>query len=719
MAILTLFLLQCTQIAGTSDETSTRSARILNPDLSPASGVKVQLFASGDSSLVPDTVVYTNNNGVCYFSVGKGYYNIWAERDSLNAFSDSLNKNSGEADTLVLKKNGSVSGIVRMQPGDDPRTVYIAVLGTYKYCNVDDEGRFTLNGLAQGDYTLRLVSTLADYTPTFKEISCVSDSSLELSDTIDMVYSGIPSVGNISTRFDSITGTAVISWEKSTYPLIDRYMVYRTSSVVPYAERVFIGTVSDTIFIDSGAYTLSPGAARYSVSILSRTGQEGRDYTSADIDLIEPRSLLNLLVPQSGTSIQKRDSVLFIWRKVPGAQNYQLLLTGDYYSRDTLALISTADTQVTLSSLSAGAHYWKIRAQSRSALYGPWSEVLNFGLGVLTMKLGEPGFYSGHTIMTGLQDGAIVLSSSNNGKNASVLMIDTVGQVTWEAPVIHPAGRELYGHGVLKTNGGVISSFCSYANGLADSSVLIKLSTTGNEVWRKNVKFVSNLQTSPEKGTIYAVHEREISTFDPSGELIEIYALPVDSVEMAVPSGDSTLVLGLNSMNSLQIKQLRLGGEVSTMQNSHSVIGSIPFAGWPESDGSAVLGFKENAGSFKFFNIGIDGAVNQIGSWSGSPVFWDKYHSTVAVFTVSYSDECRNVLNLFNENFSSSQMQMGKCVQNWGEKEYILSAKGCAVQGESNLMILVGISENHNQQTYLMRFPIGSRPYFPYPLVAD
>lgn len=284
VVLLSLLLFSCTQITGTSDETSTRVARVLNQDLSPASGVEVQLFASGDSSLTPDTIIHTDEDGYCRFHTAKEYYDLWAESDSFAAFEDSVyGQNDGTDPTLVLKKSGSVSGVVRMQPGDDPLSVYVKVLGTYKYCNVNADGQFTLNGLAQGDYTLLLVSTLPDYTPTFKEVTCFADSAVVLDDTVDMTYSGVPFVQGIVAEYDSITGETTISWNKSSYQFLDRYIIYLRSDEGPFSDRTRIGMTTDSFFVDTTAAFLasSTDGVRYSVSILSLDGTEGSAFATA------------------------------------------------------------------------------------------------------------------------------------------------------------------------------------------------------------------------------------------------------------------------------------------------------------------------------------------------------------------------------------------------------------------------------------------------------
>ncbi len=731
IAAIAMLMFQCsTQITGTSDETSTRSARVFNQDLTPAAGVKVKLFKSGDSSLVPDTTVFTDAQGRCSFHADKNrYYNIWAEDDSLSAFRDSVVGQSEGTDTLVLKKNGSVSGVIRMQPGDDPRTVYITVLGTYKYCNVNDEGGFTLAGLAQGDYTLRLVSTLADYTPTFEEISCISDSAVVLSDTLEMVYSGIPAVRNITARFDSVTGAAMVSWKKSTYPMWDRYIIYRRSSDAPYIEKMHVGTTTDTFFIDSTASGMSEitSRVRYSVSILSLSGEQGRAFISADVNITDPKLLLNQHAPLNGTSVQREGPVHFSWATVAGAEEYQLLLTGDYLFTDTLALISTEDTVASVPSLSDGAYHWKIRALGENGGYGPWSEAWVFGRGVLTMKFGEPGQYTGKAVMSGVQDGAVVLSSANYQNDASVMMVDTTGQVVWNAAVRHAGGCPLTAHRILKVDDGILGLLHSVGCEENDSSVIVKMDYFGNEIWRANMQYVSDMQISPENDAVFVVGKEEIVKLDQSGDLIATYPLASDSVGTAVPLNDSTLILGMNLMNSLQINQLSLGKEMTELGNHVSWGQTSPFAGWYQDDGTAVFLYSvfPITGSFRLVKTVANGAVSEIGTGEGSPYDWDKSSSTTAVLTVFFdpnkSYKGRNILYLFDENFSSTQIQLGECTQKMGENEFYFRAKSCAVQGESYLMILMDISEEtaSEPQTFLMRFPIGSRPLLPFHFVSE
>ena len=239
-------LLTCTkspQQAGTMSETDT--AMIYNPDNTPAVGAVVKFFVATDSTRTIAYQTTTDANGrystkalvkgvynmLAYSARGlaKSAYVMSASDDSLIAYQDSI---IVLTDTVLvqpdtLEKPGSITGIIGLQPNHDPRTATVEVLGTNIYSNVDQNGRFTLAPVAKGNYNLRLVTTLADYTPTYVTISTPGQKKDTLADTLWLTFTGIPVVTGLAASYDTVNGLVHLSWNKAVYRDFQRYLVFR------------------------------------------------------------------------------------------------------------------------------------------------------------------------------------------------------------------------------------------------------------------------------------------------------------------------------------------------------------------------------------------------------------------------------------------------------------------------------------------------------------
>jgi Kelch motif len=266
-AVCAGILLVCTktpvQTSGTASETDT--AMIYNPDNTPAVGAVVRFFVATDSTRTIAYQTTTDAHGrYSTKALAKGTYNLFAysargtskvlaTNDSLIAYQDSI---LVLADTVLvqpdtLEKPGSITGIIGLQPNHDPRTATVQVLGTDLYSNVDINGRFTLAPVAKGSYNLRLVTTLADYTPTYTTIQTAGQKKDTLSDTLWLLYTGIPVVTGLAAAYDTVNGVVHLSWNKAAYRDFQDYLIFRDAydsivlSTNPVAAR------SDTFFVDS------------------------------------------------------------------------------------------------------------------------------------------------------------------------------------------------------------------------------------------------------------------------------------------------------------------------------------------------------------------------------------------------------------------------------------------------------------------------------------
>lgn len=232
---------------GTTDGTSTVVFYL--PDGKPAAGARVQVFASSDTTRTPRIQVFADANGEVELPVlDSSYYNLVARDKSGRAmFQDSLISDGRTmdyaSDTLVA--TGVVTGRVKVQPQHDPRIVWIALLGAGTYLNVDDSGRFRIEGVPEGKFTLGGFTKTEGYTTTFKGLRVKRDSTSDIG-ILDMVFTGLPVVKNLEARFDTLAGLVHLRWDSIPLRETWRYTVLRDGIKVGETSGPrWIDTVSD------------------------------------------------------------------------------------------------------------------------------------------------------------------------------------------------------------------------------------------------------------------------------------------------------------------------------------------------------------------------------------------------------------------------------------------------------------------------------------------
>jgi hypothetical protein len=247
-------------------------------------------------------VLTTDNNGAYSLPpVKSGAYNIWAEKGDLVAIQNSVQLSSSikEVSNDTLGNPVTLTATVGLQPNSDPRTVTVQVLGTYKYSNVQQNGRLTIDGLADGNYTLRLVSTLPGYTPTYQSIivkaSAMGKDSMTIMPPIVLIYTGIPVVTGIKAAYDTVSGVVNLQWNTTTCFDFQDYLIYRDSydsiilSTKPIAWRIDT-TFSDTVF-QKHLYTADDTNNyhfKYRVAVRNYAGEQGITYRFAEVLAVSP-----------------------------------------------------------------------------------------------------------------------------------------------------------------------------------------------------------------------------------------------------------------------------------------------------------------------------------------------------------------------------------------------------------------------------------------------
>ncbi len=283
---------------GTNDETHTEvAARFLKPGgKESASGALVQVVKRDGTTLVASGRTDTAGRLVLDL-IPDGIYTISVSQNGSVAFVDSVPAIKG---ILILEHNdtlgpvGSLGGVVQMQPNHDPATVTVNVLGTDIWANVNGDGNFRLDGLGAGTFRLRFATTLADYSTTYVRAKAKDGQATELSDTVRMIYTGIPVVTGIMVKNDTLTGDQILSWPSPKYRFTQDYVIYRDTINALSPSRLRYATVADTFWRDTGASRgLWVAKWKYRIALETMSGDTGRWFGSVSGTSV-PRALSRL-----------------------------------------------------------------------------------------------------------------------------------------------------------------------------------------------------------------------------------------------------------------------------------------------------------------------------------------------------------------------------------------------------------------------------------------
>ncbi|MBF0433067.1 MAG: carboxypeptidase regulatory-like domain-containing protein [Fibrobacteria bacterium] len=304
-------------LAGTTDETVTGNqiaATVHKPDGSPAGNASVKVFLRSSTTLAFDTVA--DDSGQYSVSGLDGTYSMLFTKDNFVAYQDSvyINPDSGYIGSDTLKKESSLSAIVGLQQGALLQTVEVKVLGTDLFSNVDAQGKFTLTGLPEGRYQLRLTSTLPDYTPTYEFVTVKSGTNITLQDTLTLLYTGIPTVKGIVATYDYVTGTVFLSWDKTNYENFQKYLVLKQETSIAVIDTIPITAITDTFFtdniypvrsLDTNSYTFE-----YRIKIRDKSNKEGPVYGYVESKVTPTITQMNFgRLPSLTDSVNHNDTV--------------------------------------------------------------------------------------------------------------------------------------------------------------------------------------------------------------------------------------------------------------------------------------------------------------------------------------------------------------------------------------------------------------------------
>jgi hypothetical protein len=175
-------------------------------------------------------------------------------------------------DDEILLSPGSLSGTVHLRSASNHRRAIILFMGANLYATPSDStGAFIVPALAQGIYTLRILTAENDYAPVETTMAVASGLHASLQ-CIELQKTFVPAVESLSVTYNPALVRAVLTWSALDTAKIRNYTVYcnRPGNLHPAAIiDKSIATCSFDIFA-------SPiDTFRYEISVVGKDGVEG------------------------------------------------------------------------------------------------------------------------------------------------------------------------------------------------------------------------------------------------------------------------------------------------------------------------------------------------------------------------------------------------------------------------------------------------------------
>ena len=291
-------LLFCSKdnIAGNSSQDGNVRGRLAKADGSPAAGVTIRFFPVDNAPrqvakiLAQIDSVTTDSDGNFGIDLDSGTYNMLAATDTTAAYQDSITAGVDTAIVDTMKVPGSLRAKVQLQSTDDPRTVFVLVMGTNVWAGPDTAGDFSLANMAEGTYNVRILTTLDLYDPLDTAFSIRSAVADTLAMPIQLKYTGIPVPTGLIIQYDTLKQIVTLSWDKpTTGRTVASYTIYRKRADST-TTSILAGGVIDTVYRDSTG--VQNKTYEYRIAVMDAQGTEGGKGTSEDVTILPKYELV-------------------------------------------------------------------------------------------------------------------------------------------------------------------------------------------------------------------------------------------------------------------------------------------------------------------------------------------------------------------------------------------------------------------------------------------
>jgi hypothetical protein len=229
---------------------------------------------SGGNDCIDSTI--SDEYGQYGFDVSApGVYNLLAKTKDLYAMRRPVHINVDTRvilDDAILQKPGSLSGTVHLEGKSDHRAAIILFMGTNLYSTpMDSTGAFSAPALAQGSYTLRILTAESGFAAVETTIAVMSGGSTVLP-CIELRKRFIPAVDSLSVFYDPAMMRVTLKWPAIDTAKIKSYAIYcnRSTNIAP------IATIDKSVSTRSFDLVTSPiDTFHYQISAVGNDGVEG------------------------------------------------------------------------------------------------------------------------------------------------------------------------------------------------------------------------------------------------------------------------------------------------------------------------------------------------------------------------------------------------------------------------------------------------------------
>src|SRR3989339_1018119 len=311
VAFAALLFFACSKPSGPDDNTATGSetgnvaltGKLYHLNGLPAKNARVQFITVdhnpsglGKVRTIADTVTTDTNGNYSVDSLLPGEYNIFGDLGSELAYVDSIIVS--DSDTVVppdtLKAPGSLAGTIELEPGDDRRTLFVILFGTTTSLHLTDSlGRFALSNMAEGPYSVRILTTLDTYEPKDTSLAIRAGLADTAISPIRLRYKGIPIPKNLQIQYDTLKQLVTLTWNRPTTGApVSGYNIYRKnqdSSLV-----LLKPDWQDTVFSDSTA--IQDQTYEYRLAALDTQNTEGVKTAAVSVKIVSAFSLSDSLI---------------------------------------------------------------------------------------------------------------------------------------------------------------------------------------------------------------------------------------------------------------------------------------------------------------------------------------------------------------------------------------------------------------------------------------
>jgi hypothetical protein len=285
-----------------------------------------------------------------------GSYNLLAKGDGLYAMRQGVRVSEGARVVLndqILQMPGSIKGVVHLQGASDHRRAIILFRGTNVYAKpIDSTGAFNVTALAQGTYTLRILTVENDYAVSETTITIAENLQTTLP-CIELRKKFVPVIDSLSVAFDPVMMRAILSWPAVDTAKIKNYAIYCNRSIKNIKPIARVDKSVTTYCFDVIAKPLDTFV--YEVSAIENNGDEGPEaigkpfvaYSAVKLDTIKCAASLEELCIDSRENIftSSGNKIIKLDSKGNKLKEFVLTLetTGDSTAGFCKPLIDSAD----------------------------------------------------------------------------------------------------------------------------------------------------------------------------------------------------------------------------------------------------------------------------------------------------------------------------------------------------------------------------------------